>query len=57
MFYKVTHYHFNFTIIFIIISQVSDACHSVAQSAQQKFLSYKYEPGKSSGRALTVCPC
>jgi len=29
--------------------QVSDACHSVAQSAQQKFLSYKYEPGKSSG--------
>ena len=34
--------------------KVSDACHSVAQSAQQKFLSYKYEPGKASGRVLAV---
>ena len=37
--------------------KVSDACHSVAQSAQQKFLSYKYEPGKASGRVLTSLTC
>ena len=42
----------NLHLIIVTILQVTDACHTVAQSAQQKFLSYKYEPGKASGMFL-----
>ena len=32
-----------------VACQVTDVAHSVAQTAQQKLLSYKYEPGGATG--------
>jgi len=32
-----------------VACQVTEACHNVAHTAQQKLLSYKYEPGKTAG--------
>ena len=32
-----------------VATQVTEACHTVAHSAQQKLLSYKYEPARITG--------